>query len=53
MSEKSKYDRRQFMGAAAMTVAATQFRASRNAGATLKRIKSPLSGTSLGPVKQV
>jgi pimeloyl-ACP methyl ester carboxylesterase len=41
------------MGAAAMTVAATQLRASRNAGATSKRIKSPLSGTSLGPVKQV
>src|SRR5438552_6715715 len=53
MGEKSKYDRRQFMGAAAMTVAATQLRASRNAGATSKRIKSPLSGTSLGPVKQV
>jgi len=28
MSEKSKYDRRQFMGAAAMTVAAMQLRAS-------------------------
>ena len=41
------------MGAAAMTVAATQLRASRNAGDTSKRIKSPLSGTSLGPVKQV
>ena len=53
MGEKSKYDRRQFMGAAAMTVAATQLRASRNAGDTSKRIKSPLSGTSLGPVKQV
>ena len=53
MGEKSKYDRRQFMGAAAMTVAATQLRASRNAGATSRRIKSPLSGTSLGPVKQV
>jgi pimeloyl-ACP methyl ester carboxylesterase len=53
MVEKSKYDRRQFMGAAAMTVAATQLRASRNAGATSRRIKSPLSGTSLGPVKQV
>src|SRR5438094_2433428 len=53
MGKKSKYDRRQFMGAAAMTVAATQLRASRNAGATSKRIKSPLSGTSLGPVKQV
>jgi pimeloyl-ACP methyl ester carboxylesterase len=53
MGEKSKYDRRQFMGAAAMTVAATQLRASRNAGATSKRIKSPLLGTSLGPVKQV
>ena len=53
MGEKSKYDRRQSMGAAAMTVAATQLRASRNAGATSKRIKSPLSGTSLGPVKQV
>ena len=53
MGEKSKYDRRQFMGAAAITVAATQLRASRNAGDTSKRIKSPLSGTSLGPVKQV
>jgi len=53
MSEKSKYDRRQFMGAAAMTVAAMQLRASLNAGGTSKRIKSPLSGTSLGPVKQV
>src|SRR5437870_862349 len=53
MGQKSKYDRRQFMGAAAMTVVATQLRASRNAGATSKRIKSPLSGTSLGPVKQV
>ena len=53
MSEKSKYDRRQFMGAAAMTVAAMQLRASRNAGATSRKIKSPLSGTSLGPVKQV
>ena len=53
MGKKSKYDRRQFMGAAAMTVVATQLRASRNAGATSKRIKSPLSGTSLGPVKQV
>jgi pimeloyl-ACP methyl ester carboxylesterase len=53
MGKESKYDRRQFMGAAAMTVAATQLRASRNAGATSKRIKSPLSGTSLGPVKQV
>jgi pimeloyl-ACP methyl ester carboxylesterase len=52
MSEKSKYDRRQFMGAAAMAVAATQLRASRNAGAISKGIKSPLSGTSLGPVKQ-
>jgi pimeloyl-ACP methyl ester carboxylesterase len=53
MGKKSKYDRRQFMGAAAMTVAATQLRASRNADATSKRIKSSLSGTSLGPVKQV
>jgi len=53
MDEKSKYDRRQFMGAAALTVAATQLTASRNAGATSKRIKGPLSGTSLGPVKQV
>ena len=53
MIEESRYDRRQFIGAAAMTVAATQLRASRNAGATSKRIKSPLSGTSLGPVKQV
>jgi len=53
MGEKSKYDRRQFMGAAAMTVAATQLRASRHAGATSKRIKSPPLGTSLGPVKQV
>jgi pimeloyl-ACP methyl ester carboxylesterase len=53
MGEKSKYDRRQFMGAAALTVAATQLRASRNADATSKRIKRPLSGTSLGPVKQV
>ena len=53
MGEKSKYDRRQFMGAAAMTVAATQLRVSRNAGATSKRIESPLSGTLLGPVKQV
>ncbi len=41
------------MGAAAMTVAAMQLRASRNAGATSRKIKSPLSGTSLGPVKQV
>jgi len=53
MSEKSRYDRRQFMGAAAMTVAATQLRAGRNAGAISNGIKSPLSGTSLGPVKQV
>src|SRR6266480_4725497 len=53
MGEKSKYDRRQFMGAAAMAVAATQLTASRNASATSKRIKSPLSGASLGPVKQV
>ena len=53
MCEKSKYDRRQFMGAAAMTVAATQLTPSRNAGDTSKRIKSPPLGTSLGPVKQV
>ena len=53
MGEKSKYDRRQFMGAAAITVAATQLRASRNAGDTSRKIKSLLSGTSLGPVKQV
>src|SRR5256884_856388 len=53
MGEKSKSDRRQFMGAAAMTVAATQLRASRNAGDTSRKIKSLLSGTSLGPVKQV
>jgi pimeloyl-ACP methyl ester carboxylesterase len=53
MTEKSKYDRRQFMGAAAMTVAATQLRVSRNAGATSERIKSPLSVSSLGPVNQL
>src|SRR5947207_920226 len=53
MNEKSKYGRRQFMGATAMTVAAIQLSASRNAGATSRKIKSPLSGTSLGPVKQV
>ena len=53
MAEESRYDRRQFMGAAAMTVAATQLRVSRNAGTTSKRIKSPLSGPSLGPVKQI
>ena len=53
MTEESKYDRRQFMGAAAMTVAATQLRVSRNADAASTRIKSPLSGSSLGPVKQI
>ena len=53
MSEKSKYDRRKFMGAAAMTVAATQLRVNRNSGATSERIKSPLPVTSLGPVKQI
>ena len=41
------------MGAAAMTVAATQLRVSRNADATSKRIKRPLSDSSLGPVKQI
>ena len=53
MTEESRYDRRQFLGAAAMTVAATQLRVSRYAGSTLTRIKSPLSNSSFGPVKQI
>ena len=53
MTEESRYDRRQFLGAAAMTVAATQLRVGLEAGAALTRVKSPLSNSSFGPVKQI
>jgi len=52
MTEASKYDRRQFMGAAAMTVAATQLRVDRYAGTASTRTERPLSDSSFGPVKQ-
>ena len=53
MTEESKYDRRQFMGAAAMTVAATQLEVVRYAGAASTRTERPLSDSSFGPVKQI
>jgi pimeloyl-ACP methyl ester carboxylesterase len=53
MSEKSKYDRRQFMGTAAMTVAATQLRVGRYADTASTRTERPLSDSSFGPVKQI
>jgi pimeloyl-ACP methyl ester carboxylesterase len=55
MSEDYKYDRRRFMGAAAMTVAAAQLGAfspaakSEKVSATIK----PLANTSFGPLKQI
>ena len=52
MTEESKYDRRQFMAAAAITVAATQLRISPYAGAA-SRIEIPLANSSFGPVKQI
>ena len=52
MTTESKYDRRQFMAAAAITVAATQLRISPYAGAS-SRIEIPLANSSFGPVKQI
>ena len=55
MSEDYKYDRRRFMGTAAMTVAAAQLGAfspaakSERVNATIK----PLANTSFGPLKQI
>jgi pimeloyl-ACP methyl ester carboxylesterase len=55
MSEDYKYDRRRFMGTAAMTVAAAQLGAfspaakSEKVNATIK----PLANTSFGPLKQI
>ena len=53
MTKESRYDRRQFMGAAAMTVAATQLRVSRYVGIASTRIKRSLSNSFFGPVKQI
>jgi len=53
MANENRYDRRQFLGAAAMTVAATKFRVGRNADAASARIKIPLPTSSFGPVKQI
>ena len=53
MAEESRYDRRQFMGAAAMTIAATQLRERPHAAAASTRFSSSVSNASFRPVKQI
>lgn len=53
MAEKSRYDRRQFMSAAAMTIVATQLEESPHAAAASTRFSSSLSNSSFDPVKQI
>ena len=55
MSEDYKYDRRRFMGTAAMTVAAAQLGAFSPAAKseTVAATITPFANTSFGPLKQI
>jgi len=53
MAEATKYDRRKFIGTAAMTIAAAQLSPVPTADSTTKKISASPSNTSFGPVKQI
>jgi len=53
MAEETKYDRRKFIGTAAMTIAAAQLAWAESADATTTKISVSPSSSSFGPLKQI